>query len=333
MAPFVFLRDMKLFTEVEFPGYPAKVNYDSRVLFLGSCFAENIGNWVSGLKFHTTINPLGITYNPLSINWQLKSALDQIKTNHSDITAINDSFIHFQTHGSLRRGNIEELVELINSQLKILNEEISSADFLFLTFGSAIVYRLRETGEVVNNCHRFPNQLFGKELLNTEEMFSSLMSTSNGLLDLNPNLNILLTVSPIRHLRHGAIQNQRSKARLIDLCGMLEKELEQVSYIPIYELVMDELRDYRFYRQDDLIHLNEAGLRIIESRFKNELIHYSAHPLMDRIERWQRSMNHTIRDKDSSQSQKFAKNLQKETKELNNLLEGRFEEELRSLKS
>ncbi|MEM9050737.1 MAG: GSCFA domain-containing protein, partial [Bacteroidota bacterium] len=214
-----------------------------------------------------------------------------------------------------------------------LNEALLSSDFLFITLGTSIVFKWNVSNEVANNCHRLPSTHFEKRMLSEQEMVTSLKNTFARLISKNPNVQIVLTVSPIRHLRHGAIQNQRSKARLIRTCEIIESNFTNCSYLPIYELVMDELRDYRFYRQDDLIHLNDGGLEIIKDRFSTNLMDSKCFPLMRKVESWKKAFHHRVQNPNGAEAAKFREDLHRKTEELNILLKGRFNNELKQLRA
>jgi hypothetical protein len=324
---------MKLYSQIEFPEFEKLIRYDSRIAFLGSCFSDEIGKWLESLKFQTLINPYGITYNPVSIAQQIRSSLSDEPLGIENIQEREGLYFHPDVHSSISKPSHSSFLEEITDRKKQFKNFLGDSDYLFLTFGTSIAFRWKKTNAIVNNCHRMPSAEFDKTILSEEEMYKDLKEALILLFNANTGLQIVLTVSPIRHLRHGAIQNQRSKARLIRLCEMLESEFEKCTYLPIYELVMDELRDYRFYRQDDLIHLNDGGLEVVKDRFMTDLVDTKCFPLMRKVESWQKAKNHRVRNPKSDEAKKFWDNLISKTEELNELLDGRFEEELKKLKA
>ena len=330
---FAFLRGMNLFTQVPFPDASKLIGYHSRLVFIGSCFTEEIGGWLRDLKFTSHINPFGITYNPISIADQIMDALAERDLNKKDIQEMDGSFFHPNFHSSMNRSSVDDFLKSAKENRALLQKELKSADFLFLTFGTSIAFEWVETKRVVNNCHRLPSADFRKVMLSEESMTKKVMAAIEKLTSVNPNIEIVLTVSPIRHLRHGAVQNQRSKARLLKLCENLEARFTGCTYLPIYELVMDELRDYRFYRQDDLIHLNEGGLEVIRDRFTTSMIDSASFQTIRKVEKWRRSMTHRIQNEESDAAKKFKQQLIELTELLNKELPGRFTEELTQLKS
>jgi len=302
---------VKYVTPVKFENSSGRINYSSRLVFLGSCFSENIGYWLKDLRFNTVVNPYGITYNPISIAQQINKSIAGKAFSQEHMLDRNGEKVHLDLHKNLET-NATNLTEISKS----LKSELIHASHLILTFGSSYAFRYLKTGKIINNCHKISASEFEKVLLNESEMFAELESSLEELLSKNEALSILLTVSPIRHLRHGAVGNQRSKSRLIRLCEMLESRIENVQYIPIYELVMDELRDYRFYRSDDMLHLNYQGLETVKERVKGHYIDSSSHELMSRVERWLKMKNHRLLNPESQDSQKFQAKLKSETDEL-----------------
>jgi hypothetical protein len=329
---FPFLRVMNLFTQVPLPDAKKMIDYQSRLVFIGSCFTEEIGGWLRDLKFTSHINPFGITYNPISIVAQITGALEERDLRQQDIQERDGSFFHPDFHSSMNRSSIDDFLKNARERRDQLRKELVSADFLFLTFGSSIAFEWSQTEEVVNNCHRLPSGDFKKVMLTEGRMTAELIEAIEKIKVINPKVEVVLTVSPIRHLRHGAVQNQRSKARLLKVCENMEARCADCTYLPIYELVMDELRDYRFYRQDDLIHLNEGGLGVIKDRFATSMINSASFPTIRKVEKWQRLMNHRIQN-EGEEAKKFKQQLIELTNGLNKELPGRFSEELTRLKS
>ena len=291
---------------------------------MGSCFSENIGGWLREIKFNAQSNICGITYNPISIAGHISRSIDGELISESELLKSREVYVHPDFHSSFSHSDSSIAAKQINNAIDGLGKELRKSTFLFLTFGTSLAFELKANGQVVNNCHHLPATDFLKRMLEEDEMLNSLDAAFAKLLEVNPNLKIILTVSPVRHLRHGAIENNRSKARLIRLCEMLESKYSNAKYLPIFEFVMDELRDYRFYRQDDFIHLNELGIRLIGEKFSEALISENALPLMARIKKWKSMTDHKIENPDSEESKAFLKKLEKEESELAKILPGRF---------
>jgi lysophospholipase L1-like esterase len=330
---FSFPGEMNLFTQVPFSDARKLIDYESKLIFIGRCSTEEIGGWLNDLKFMSYVNPFGITYNPFCIADQITDSLEKRELNEEHILESNGSFFHPDFHSSLNKSSTQEFLNDANGKRRLLQKELKSADFLFLTFGTSIAFEWHKTKKVVNNCHRLPSADFSKVMLSEERMTAKMAAAIEKIKSVNPHIEIILTVSPIRHLRHGAVQNQRSKARLIKLCENLEAAFPNCTYLPIYELVMDELRDYRFYRQDDLIHLNMGGLAVIKDRFMTSMIDSMCFTNLRKIEKWRKAISHRIQNQKSEEAKKFKLELMKLTEELNAEFPGRFSEELSRLKS
>lgn len=311
---------MDYYTPVHFTETRSKINYRSNLIFMGSCFSENIGNWLESLRFNVKINPFGITYNPISISQQVSLALSDRDFSEMHLVKYNNVEVHLDLHKKVSPNS--SIISWLKTTREEFKTNLLSTSHLFLTFGTSYAFRYLSTGEIINNCQKLPGTEFEKVLLNETEMFNSLESTFQNLIEFNPNLNIYLTVSPIRHLRNGAIGNQRSKARLIRLSEMLEQHFEHVQYIPIYELIMDELRDYRFYKSEDMIHLNYQGLETVKECIRDYFIDRDAYGLMERVDKWLKMKNHIVQNADSSGTIRFQSKLKKETAELERIFSG-----------
>lgn len=321
---------MKLQTEVKFAALERKIDYPSKITFLGSCFSETIGGRLEGLKFDAKPNILGIAYNPISIAKQIQMAFDSSAFAEEQILETNGKFVHLDFHSDFNKKSAAEFSIHAKNKINQLQRYLTTGDFIFITLGTSIVYKTLE-GEVANNCHKIPQSEFKKELLSLEKMEQALGAAIQAIGLKNPNAQIVLTVSPIRHLRHGAVDNNRSKARLLQLCENLEAKNKNCSYLPIYEYVMDELRDYRFYRQDDLIHLNELAIDLVMDKCKTALISENAHELMKRVAKWKKLLGHKIEDAQSDSAKVFLEKCFSETKALNDLIPRRFDSELGAL--
>lgn len=235
------------------PGMPS-IGYADRILMLGSCFAENVGALFAGYKFCVDINPFGILYNPRSISEALWRLLEGKEFRQADLFCFQESWHSFMHHGSFSAGTVEEALKKINGRFEKARKEIDSLDWLMLTWGTSYVYRLKESGAIVSNCHKLPENHFERSRLSVEDVVETYVPLIRALKKRNPRLKCLFTVSPIRHIRDGLHANQLSKAVLLLAVERLQQSFpESVFYFPSYEIVVDELRDYRFYA-DDMVH-------------------------------------------------------------------------------
>lgn len=250
---------MNFRTEFHIPPSIRKISLSSSVFTIGSCFAEVVGNQLKNTKLQVESNPFGTLFNPLSIFKTLEIALEMRPLDERLFVQNQGLWFHYDFHSSICGNTKEELQEKSNHPFK-------AADFLIITFGTAFAYRLHEPPTYVANCHKMPSKLFEKDLLSVKDICKSFAPLYQNLLKTNNNLQIILTVSPVRHTRDGISQNAVSKSILRAACYYLETDFENVCYFPSYELMMDDLRDYRFYKPD-LIHPNEVAETYIFEKF------------------------------------------------------------------
>lgn len=258
---------MNLHTPVELPSGLPQINHAQRLLLMGSCFAENIGMWLAESKFSIDLNPFGILYNPLSVAAALREAWSAKVYTEADLFFYRECWHSPMHHGAFSAATPHETLQNINRRLSSLRQETPRPDWLILTFGTAYVYERKDTGQVVANCHKQPERLFTRRRLAVEEIAEEYVSLLNGLWLRAPDMKVLFTVSPIRHVRDGLHANQLSKSTLLLAVARLQEMFPQnVFYFPSYEIVLDELRDYRFYA-DDLVHPSPLAIQYIWERF------------------------------------------------------------------
>lgn len=246
-----------------------KISHADKILLIGSCFAENIGEKLTSFKFNTVVNPNGILFNPISIS---KAITSYIKNESNPQPEINNNlYFSFEHHGSFSSTTKAELEEKIKNATHSAHKQLKEAKFLIITFGSAFAYRHLKTNSIVANCHKLPQQDFKKELLTVETIVADYQLLFEELKKFNPQLNIILTVSPVKYLRDGLIENNLSKSILIQSVHQLlnhNPQLSTLNYFPAYELVTDDLRDYRFYKED-MAHPNEQAINYVWEKFSD----------------------------------------------------------------
>ncbi len=248
---------------LSFPISPRVENIQlkSRIVSMGSCFADSIGQQMADHKFDVLANPFGMIYNPISLAQLLADDVDeQAVLEHQGV------HFHWQAHGEVSALNARELQTILTVRRQQLQERLTDADWLIITLGSAFAYRLKSTGRIVANCHKVPQSEFTKELLSAEEMIVTLSQAVKKLEANNSRLGVIITVSPVRHIRDGLVENNHSKARLIEVAHALCEQAENVQYFPAYEILLDELRDYRFYA-NDRVHPSQEAVEYIWNRF------------------------------------------------------------------
>jgi hypothetical protein len=276
---------MKLSTEVQVPPSPWKINYETRLMTIGSCFAEVVGNQLFESKFRVLPNLFGTVFNPYSIAKLVKMcSADTLPHVGHYVRSDGNLFFHYDFHSSVYSDvSVDDLDGKIRRNLIQTRQLLRNTDVLILTFGTAFVYRYLKTNELVTNCHKTPGKEFKKELLSLETL-SGVMEELLGLVArLNPAARVILTVSPVRHTRDTLQLNQVSKAILRLLCHELEERYENVAYFPAYEIMLDELRDYRFY-EPDLIHPDSVATDHI---FRTFLKAYLDADTLETFKEWQ----------------------------------------------
>ncbi len=269
-------------TTVPIPDYPFRIGYQSHILSLGSCFAEHIGQRLSSHYFYSLLNPYGILYNPLSIARGLERLLQDAPFRQGELFQHQGLWHSFAHHGAFSHPDPEQALGRMNETYRRTQGFLLTADRLALTLGTAFVFIYRPSGEAVANCHKLPGSAFERRRLSPREVIAALEPILYELKNRQPGLEAILTVSPVRHIRDGLVENQRSKAALLLACGELCRQLPFAHYFPSYEIVMDELRDYRFYAAD-MIHPSEVAIDHIWQRFGQAFFDESTRRLMQRI--------------------------------------------------
>jgi len=263
---------MKLITEVALPEYPFRLDHQAPVLMVGSCFTENIGKILERYRFPVCINPFGVTYNPLSVKKNLEALMHKETYGMEDLRQHDGLWFSFDHYTRFSSPDREEALENINSSFRYAKETLKKSAVLILTWGTSWVYRYKETGQVVCNCHKIPAREFTRTRLTPKEIIAAYEELLPQLFEFNNELKIIQTVSPIRHWKDGAHGNQLSKAALMLAGDYLQEQFpQQFFYFPSYEIVMDELRDYRYYAED-MLHTNELATSYIWEKFREALV-------------------------------------------------------------
>ena len=279
-------------TKVDVQPYPFSLNYSTPALFCGSCFTENIGSIMVERKMPILVNPFGVVYNPISVKLVIESILRAKPLVDSDLNFRNGLWFSFLHHTSYSSPVKEKCLELINTDLYKASEFAKGMDYLLITFGTARVYYLKENGQPVANCHKIPVKEFDNRLMSVEEIVNSWSTFIDDLLKRSPNLRIVFTVSPVRHWKDGAIGNQQSKSILnVAIHKLIKRYPNNAFYFPAYEILMDDLRDYRYYA-DDMLHPSRVAVDYIWDKFKGSFIDSEANALMGDIERIILAANH-----------------------------------------
>lgn len=307
---------MEFRTQIPFqPQQHNQIDYNSKLLLLGSCFVENIGNKLSYFKFSTTRNPFGILFQPKAIENLLLNAINEKVFTEKDLFFHNEQWHCFEAHSKLSNASKEVLLNNLNDAIKLANQQISKSTHLIITLGTAWVYRHIETDTFVANCHKVPQKKFLKELLSVDDITETIASILALIKNVNKKALVIFTISPVRHLKDGFIENQQSKAHLISAIHEVIDSRKQIHYFPAYEIMMDELRNYRFYNED-MLHPNQTAINYIWEKFTEVWISEDTQKAMLEVENIQKGLAHKPFHPDSKQHQKFLKNITLKKSEL-----------------
>lgn len=295
-------------TQLKNPEYPFKLSYSDTLLSMGSCFAAQIAQRLQGLKFDVLDNPFGILYHPLAMANALQRILSGKPYDSSELFEWDGLWSHFDFHSAFSQPEKEHCLQKMNKSVSLARSRLGEASLLVLTLGTAYAWWHQREDRFVANCHKLPRQQFERRLMEVDQMADSLVAIIKALRSFNPGLRCLITVSPIRHLRDGLVENQLSKASLRLTAHHLCDRLPDVYYFPSYELMMDDLRDYRFYTRD-MIHPTSEALDYIWSYFQGAFFEPPTQALMAKIEKIRQGLSHRPRFPDSPAHQRFKRQL------------------------
>lgn len=312
---------MKLQTTIPLHPEQNPIDYTSKVLLLGSCFTENMGEKLDYFKFQNLQNPFVIVFHPLAIERLVKRAITHQVFTETDVFEHDGSYFCFEAHSSVTSASKGGLVALLNTRLQEFSAYLSEASHIIFTLGTAWVYLHLASDNVVANCHKIPQKNFAKELLSVQDISASLERTALLIKEINSSANIITTVSPVRHIKDGFIENTRSKAHLISGIHHFNNQKSTIKnlqsfYFPSYELMMDELRDYRFYGED-MLHPNATAVHYIWEKFKLVWIASETEQLQNEIDSIQKGLQHRAFNPKSDAHLKFQQNLQQKIEKVN----------------
>ena len=288
------------------------IAYGDGILFLGSCFADEVGEICRGLGFNAQVNPFGVLYNPLSIANAINRLAFGTPFSHKEVIKVGEEFYCTFSHNTeFWNASEETLLESVNKSLKDAHEHFVHSKWIILSLGTAWVYRYHETQEVVANCHKLPSQNFDRFCLSVEDSFKHL---SNLLQDF-PDKQFIFTISPLRHLKDGLHGNQLSKSTLLLAVNQVCEQFENAHYFPAYEILLDELRDYRFYKED-MVHPTDQAVRYIWDKFVDFAINPSEKPAMQAASELKQMLHHKPLFPDSDTYRKFEQQRERKIEEL-----------------
>ncbi|MFH6603591.1 GSCFA domain-containing protein [Maribacter algicola] len=314
---------MKLQTHIPLNKAEKPIDYDSSILLLGSCFSNNIGQKFGYFQFRSAHNPFGILFHPKAIENLIAKSIAQKEYSEDDIFFLNEQWHCYDVHSDLSDASKDRLVQKLNKGLTGAYQQIKESTHVIVTLGTSWVYRRTDAGRIVANCHKVPQKEFEKLLLSIDDISKSLRNIIDSIRVVNQKALIIFTVSPVRHLKDGFTENQLSKSRLIsaihDILGVPPLGVKGLSpsfgggrgeaYFPSYEIMMDELRDYRFY-ESDMVHPNQVAIDYIWERFRQSWISEKAYPVMEQVDAVQKGLAHRPFNADSLRHKEFRKSLE-----------------------
>lgn len=304
---------MKFRYEFDIKKLPWPIEHGHQLMLVGSCFTENMGEKLRKYKFHTLENPNGILFNPVSVADAIISYIDKETYTANNLFCLNESWHSWKHHSRFSGAKPEEALQKINTSVEKANRFLKQADYLILTLGSSWIYTLTDkavngkVGSVAANNHKAPSDWFYRRLMTNEEVLSVLDTMLHRLFYFNPKIKILFTISPVRHLREGVVENNRSKAVLIQAVHHLVDKFDNIYYFPAYELVLDDLRDYRFFAED-LVHPNYFATQYVWEKFISACTTEKTRQLIERLHDILLAFQHRPFNAETIQHRKFLQN-------------------------
>ena len=285
-----------------------QIDYNSNLVLIGSCFSENIHKKLDYFKFNTFSNPFGILFNPKAIEKLIINAINCEKYTKKDIFQLNERWHCFDAHSDLSSSNKDELLGNLNTAIEITSQNILGASHIVITLGTSWIYRFIESDTIAGNCHKVPQKKFLKKLLTVDEVSASLDTICTLIKSVNSKAEIIFTVSPVRHIKDGFVENSQSKSHLIAGIHQVVDKRKRINYFPSYEIMMDDLRDYRFYA-NDMIHPNETAINYIWGKFQEVWLTENTSSIMKEVDSIQKGLTHKPFNPNSEQHQDFLKKL------------------------
>jgi len=297
---------MQLHTHVPVNPMENPLSYQAKVFSMGSCFAENMGKKLDDHGITTLTNPFGIIFNAISMQRLVERIVHQQAFNEEDVFFHNELWQSYEVHSALSTIDANDYLTTLNAQLNVTRDYLETATHFILTLGTSWVYTYQ--GNVVANCHKVPNAQFEKRLISATENEQVLLKSIELVRQLNPTIQFIFTVSPVRHTKDGFLENHMSKGNLLQAIYNLKQNDNKWYYFPAYEIVIDELRDYRFYAAD-LIHPNALAIDYIWERFSTEAISSESHPVMKEVVELKRALQHRPQHEHTQAWRKFQQHL------------------------
>jgi hypothetical protein len=291
-------------TIVSPPKPPFSISHKDRLVSIGSCFSENVGRYFERYKFDIDINPFGQQYNPGSIANAIDRLISGEQYSESDLVLHDEQYHSFDHHSMFSRSSVVEALEVLNTSLQHSSQKLKDASILFLTFGTAHVFKSKDSGKVVSNCHKIPSSKFDFALMSVEDILTALSPSLESLWAINPTVKIVLTVSPVRYFAFGHFENSVSKGHLFSVINELIRKYPQLYYFPAYEIVMDDLRDYRFFA-NDMLHPTAQAIEYVWEKLADVLLPADTISLLKELDEIAAAAAHRPRNAESEAHMKF----------------------------
>jgi len=296
---------MKFRTEVDINASERKIGTEDCIFSIGSCFATEMHGKFSEGQIQSLNNPFGTVFNPYSVNRAVQQIYDAKEYQESDLILANESYISLDHHSSFDSRFVHQSLEKINTNIEEANQFLQNTSFVIITFGTSYTYEFLPKNRLVSNCHKIPQKFFKKRFLTHQELSDSISQTINTLKDIcKKDVQILFTVSPVRHTKDGIVENQLSKSKLLNAIHESISEKENCHYLPVYELMMDDLRDYRFYKED-MIHPNSQAVQYIWEKFGNAYFTDETKVFINENNKILTALNHKTDDDKNPKYQQF----------------------------
>jgi len=300
---------MNFRTEISLKEPLEKIKTEDCIFSIGSCFAQEISTFFTKGQIRNLNNPFGTLFHPIAIRNALKSVMENRIYTEEDLVKFNSKYISFDHHSYFDKSNINDALELINQKIREAHLFLKKSNWIIITLGTSWIYEEEKSAKIVANCHKIPQKHFSKRILTSFEISDALQDIIR-LVESNrqENVKILFTVSPVRHLKDGIVENQLSKSLLLAAIHEIVQMHDCCEYLPVYEILMDDLRDYRFYKED-LIHPNSQALQYIWEKFSKVYIEENALQFIHENFSIQKALEHRFFDENSQESQDFKSRL------------------------
>lgn len=302
-------------TALEYYKIAQPITHQHTIMMLGSCFTNSIGSLFEKYQFNIQINPFGITYNPISIAKSIEKLLCNDLFVEQDLFFHQDLYGSYLHHGDFNHADKNTCLTNMNLALSNARKQLKKMDYLFITFGTNSYYELKDSNMVVNNCHKFPASYFNKKNASAIQIVDALKNALIQLRQVNPKCKLIFSISPIRYLQDGMFANSINKSNLFIAVESLLNEFENAYYFPAYEIVMDDLRDYRFYKED-MLHPNEIAIKYIWQQVNDLLLDEKENKLMKQIQKIQSMKAHRPINEKSEMHLKFLASVEKDVADL-----------------